>query len=71
MTKFDTNAPNFTRDENNVKIEIPTIDFIKELCIEAGFKLIKELPLSVPKNYMIHSKNAMKKESILYLKKLK
>lgn len=50
-------------------IFIPTIRFISLIAEKIGFTFLKELPLTVQKSYMIHSKNSINTESILYLKK--
>lgn len=50
-------------------IFIPTDDFISSIGKSIGFLLEKKLPLSVQSPYMIHSKNAIKKESVLVFRK--
>ena len=49
------------------KINIPTDDFIGLIAENNNFKLIEKISMSVHKSYMIHSKNAIKTESILVL----
>ena len=53
----------------NENIFIPTDDYIGLIAKKTGFKLVKKLKMTVQKSYMIHSKNAINKESILILKK--
>ena len=51
------------------EILIPTDDFIGLVAENNGFELTKKISMSVPKSYMIHSKNSINTESILVLRK--
>lgn len=51
------------------QIFIPTDDFIGLIGESVGLSLGKKLPIAVQPSYMIHSKNAIKRESVLIFKK--
>lgn len=51
-------------------INIPTDDFISLIAQRNHFKLIKKLPMTVQKSYMIHSKNSINSESILIFQRV-
>lgn len=51
----------------NENINIPTDDFICYIAEKNNFKLIEKISMTVQKSYLIHSKNSIKKESILVL----
>ena len=50
-------------------IFIPTDDCISEIGKSVGFKFNSKIPLNIPLSYMIHKKNAIRRESILIFRK--
>ncbi len=53
----------------NVKINIPTIDFINLISVQNGFNMIEKIDMTVQQSYAIHSKNSINNEAISILKK--
>jgi len=60
---------NNTTVAGNKYYEIPTDDFLTKLAIDAGFKHKESIPMTDQVNYMRHSKNMIRTETIILLEK--